>query len=84
MHYLIEQARAVGAEQLANVTGYTLELCRKEIDAQLLVNIAEIYVAVGDVCATLYTNTVAMVIHFDKFLLNVYSIPPIFVNSHLI
>jgi hypothetical protein len=67
MHYLIDQCRAVGAEKLAHVTGYTLELCRKEIDAQLLVNLAEMYVAVGDVCATLLTNTVAMVIHSNKF-----------------
>jgi hypothetical protein len=63
MQYLVDQCRAIGAEQLANVpeTSRSLEACRKGIDASLLVHLAEMYVAVGDVCATLFTNTVAMV-----------------------
>ena len=39
---------------------YTLQQVRDEFDSKLLLKLAEIYVNVGDVCATLYTNTLAM------------------------
>ncbi|KAG2375030.1 hypothetical protein C9374_010034 [Naegleria lovaniensis] len=39
---------------------YSLQQVREQFDPILLLKLAEIYVNVGDVCATLYTNTVAM------------------------
>ncbi|EFC49945.1 SAC9 protein-like protein [Naegleria gruberi] len=66
---LAEQCRQLGVS-LCDPSGdfseswksldYTLQQVKDEFDSTLLLKLAEIYVNVGDVCATLYTNTVAM------------------------
>ncbi|KAL0477457.1 SAC9 [Acrasis kona] len=61
LHYLRNQCYAIDAASLAPKSPTaSLEEIKKEMDANLLVHLTDMYIMVGDVCATLYTNTVAM------------------------